>query len=148
MSDTKACTKCGVVKALTEFNKNHRMKDGHINQCRSCKWEYTKNWRENNREKHLEHKASHKRNNRGYYNALNVEREAAKIRRTVPWADQAAIKDIYDRAQVLSEATGVPMHVDHIIPLQGELVSGLHVETNLQILPAAVNISKNNTYEV
>lgn len=57
------------------------------------------------------------------------------------WADPNKIRDIY-----LNRPKGY--HVDHIIPLQGKLVSGLHVENNLQYLPAKENIAKFNRYEV
>lgn len=74
-------------------------------------------------------------------------RRVAKIKRTAPWADQAAIRAIYAEAQRLTAVTGVPHHVDHDYPLQGELVSGLHVETNLQILTGAENSRKKNHFE-
>lgn len=75
-------------------------------------------------------------------------RRVAKLQRTPPWADQQAIKAIYAEAIRLTAETGVMHHVDHEIPLQGVLVSGLHVETNLQVIPWRENIVKRNTYEV
>jgi hypothetical protein len=81
-------------------------------------------------------------------NANSAKRHAAKLRRTPPWADQALIRSVYEQARQLTESTGVEHHVDHIYPLQGRLVSGLHVHTNLQVLPGADNCRKNNRYEV
>ena len=69
-----------------------------------------------------------------------AKRRAKKLNATPKWLskeDRAKIKDIY-----MSCPDGY--HVDHIIPLQGEVVSGLHVPWNLQHLPAQVNISKSN----
>ena len=65
---------------------------------------------------------------------------------TPAWADKKTIKEFYRVAKKLTENTGIPHQVDHIIPLRGELVCGLHVENNLQILTKAENIYKSNYY--
>jgi hypothetical protein len=60
----------------------------------------------------------------------------------------AHYRAIYREAQRLTAATGVAHHVDHEIPLQGVLVSGLHVHNNLQILTALENIKKRNRFAI
>ena len=73
-----------------------------------------------------------------------VSRRDAIRRQTPPWADKSKIQEIYDQ----SFDMGPDFHVDHIIPLQGELVSGLHCEQNLVIIPRDVNLRKRNFFEV
>ncbi len=77
-------------------------------------------------------------------NAAHARRKAAKLKATPAWADPSAIAEVYEEARSLTEATGVEHHVDHIVPLKSKLVSGLHVEFNLQPLPKPENLKKSN----
>ena len=77
------------------------------------------------------------------------KRRADKINRTPNWLtkeDFKTIQNIYAKAIKKAEETGVKYHVDHIIPLRGKLVSGLHVPSNLQVISAKENLIKHNTY--
>lgn len=69
----------------------------------------------------------------------NAKRRAAKLRATPSWADLNAIRAIYAQCPK-------GYHVDHIVPLKGKNVCGLHIAANLQILSAQDNISKNNKF--
>jgi hypothetical protein len=71
---------------------------------------------------------------------------AAKLQRTPEYSSNSALKDIYGQAGLLSKTTGTPYEVDHVIPLQGETVSGLHVPGNLMIVPKGLNRSKTNAF--
>lgn len=72
---------------------------------------------------------------------------AKRLLRIPPWADLAAIAEVYRRAAALTLETGEQHEVDHDIPLLGALASGLHVETNLRIVRKAVNREKGNSFE-
>jgi len=79
--------------------------------------------------------------------ASAAKRRAMLLHATPSWADDKAIKSKYVMASFLTMATfGKGYHVDHIVPLQGKNVCGLHVEGNLQLMRAEDNLSKGNRH--
>ena len=85
------------------------------------------------------------KNNPDRLNARSANRRARKLTATPTWADQEAVKGMYQLASIFNQ-TGIVLHVDHIVPLQSDLVCGLHCESNLQLLPASDNQSKGNRH--
>lgn len=243
----KTCSKCGVEKALAEFNRDKSRTDGHDPRCKACDAErnreyrakhseriaaHNKAWREQNAqrltdqrraryaadpekyreraardraadpEKHRERqraaRAADPERFRGYdrvrdpvkrreqkreYYAANVERgaeygrkwraenaehiaeqkrkyaaanphidlaarakrRAAKLQRTPAWTDLAALKAKYKLAADLAQIVGPSVVAnDHILPLRGDKVSGLHVAENLQLMHRSDNSAKRN----
>jgi len=96
---------------------------------------YKKKWHQENPDKVREYR----KNNLSRYAEHAVKRYRMKKERTPSWADTEAIKAFYANCPE-------GLTVDHIIPLQGKSVSGLHIETNLQYLTMEENSSKNNRY--
>ena len=82
------------------------------------------------------------------WSAYIVNRRKKRDKSMPPWADKNTIKEMYIRARQLTVETGVKHEVDHIIPSNHELVCGLHVENNLQILTETENISKSNSFSL
>ena len=107
-------------------------------------------WRDNNPEKVAEMSAKAGRkwsqNNKARRLLICRTREISKINRTPPWVNREELEFFYQEAQRLTLDTGVPHEVDHIVPLQGEIVSGLHVPWNLQVLTRTENRRKQNSF--
>ena len=106
---------------------------------------------ERNKQKHLETKKQYRQLNKGKINALVAARKSVIKQRTPLWlsdTDIERIKNEYKLASLLSKLTNEEWHVDHIIPLQGKYVSGLHVPSNLKAIRGLENISKKNKFEV
>jgi len=93
--------------------------------------------------------AEYKRKNPSVANASRAKRRASKQLRTPKWLtdiDFERIQTQYKLAEILTKLHNEPWHVDHIIPLQGKLVSGLHVPSNLQVILGSENCSKQNSF--
>lgn len=154
----KRCCTCKVEKLETSFHKNKPA-------CKDCRklerkksyenrkavdyqglLEYNKQWSKDNPEKTHQHKKR--------WNQLNVDKcrlicnkrysYAKKARPS--WANLFFIEEIYDLAQRRSNLFKTRWEVDHILPIKGLDVCGLHIETNLQVIPRSVNASKQNRH--
>ena len=143
-------------------------KNGHIDlrvtscgTCLACAREKTARWAALNYEKHLQQKKSGRtrradkiaaasiawrKANKDKKAAQQAKRRAVLKQRTVPWADRYEIAVWYEVAEVLSRG-GVRFHVDHIVPLKGKYVCGLHTQDNLQILPWHINLQKGARFK-
>lgn len=134
-SGTRAAWNCVCECGRKTVVEGKKLRNGHTKSCGCYRAEVSA---PTQGKKNVKHGNSRTRE---YVRAKGAEREAAERRNTPKWADREAIMQFY-----LSKPEG--HHVDHIIPLRGRLVSGLHVENNLQYLPALENMKKHNTFRV
>lgn len=106
--------------------------------------------REKHRESIRKRAKEYYRRNKDVFFEANARRRGRKIQATPEWLTQdhmLQIRELYQICQMFKLYTGQEYHVDHIVPLQGENVCGLHVPWNLQVLPAKENLSKYNSHE-
>lgn len=169
----KRCYKCKEEKQLEAFSKNQTKcksctkayreanqemiaaqkrawYESNLERCRA-KYEaergkYQARYKEN-REKISKRNQAWQKSNHDKKNAITAKRRARKLKAIPEWMtkrDFAAIEEWYRIAKDLQWLSEEPLQVDHIIPLQGKEVCGLHVPWNLQVLPASENFSKGN----
>lgn len=120
--------------------------------CYECTKVAIQNWREKDSSKlfykereanprYKKSRSEYRKRNSSKRNSYRAKRRASKIQRTPVWSETKEIKEFYANCPE-------GYQVDHIIPLQGKLVSGLHVLGNLQYLTINENCSKGNQYEI
>lgn len=152
-------------QGLVKYFNGNPCKHGHIsyrltvsgycyecskNKSREIYTTYYKQYAKENKEKIKKICTRYQKNNKGKVNARTAARHAAKMQRTPKWLnkdDKWIMQEIYDLAVLRTQATKLDWHVDHIIPMQGDTVSGLHCPENLQIILAKENCSKSNRWD-
>lgn len=160
----RTCRRCGETKDESQFYAVKARPGSFYSRCRTCNNQIVAQWERDNKERKAartaEYRAKpearkravevtiayHKRNPHKKQ-AQTVARRLAKEQRTPKWLTaehKAQMAEVYNLARECRILTGDAYHVDHVVPLNGEFVSGLHVPWNLQVLPSDVNIAKSN----
>jgi len=103
-------------------------------------------WRAENPDRYDRINANWRKRNMHRVISWAVARNARKLGAIPKWADPAKMELFYQEARRMTEITGIPHAVDHIVPLRSELVCGLHCEGNLQILTRTENSIKSNRW--
>lgn len=130
LAELKKCFKCGYILHLKNFINN--------SQCKECRHVY--NLSPNRQIRNRESQRKYYHNNTDYFYFKTAKYRALKHKAMPKWADIDKIKQFYFNCQE-------GFHVDHIIPLQGKYICGLHVYENLQYLRAEDNLRKSNYHE-
>ena len=146
----KTCKACGQTLPLTSFPARRASRDGLNSSCRDCKnaankRHYTAYKADHIRRANAAKKARAKRDP-VWRNAWNVWRHLKEEKRVPPWAKFSDTVCFYREAHELTARTGIRHEVDHIIPLRSKHVAGLHCVENLQVLTAAANNAKGNSF--
>jgi len=131
-------------------------------ECLACRAAHLVEWRKRNPTKVKQHNATQyknhtqkikdhvrkwEKNNPVKILAHTRQQQTKRLMRYPKWLstdDRWMIEQAYELAALRTKMFGFSWHVDHTIPLQGRLVSGLHVPTNLQVIPGVENIRKGN----
>ena len=154
----KVCKNCKEEKPLNEFYQHSECKFGVMPKCKVCLRTLCRKssqkyrdenpekaraacraYKSKNRESLRNYWSTYKKANTKKVNSHNAAYRARKLRALPQWADLQAIQEFYEKCPE-------GQHVDHVIPLKGKNVCGLHVLENLQYLSAEANLKKGNKF--
>lgn len=145
----KKCCKCKQVKQFQEFHKNKTTLDGLHYRCKRCNNNANKTWYKNHKDAQKQRVKLWAQQNPDKNTAKSVKYKVSKVNRTPKWLNKKQLSDIqkfYTQAVKLSKKHGISYEVDHIVPLRGKNVSGLHVPWNLRVITSKQNKKKKNSF--
>ena len=172
----KKCSLCKSIKNLLEYHKDSSTCSGYKSACKTCtnvkrkiqyhEKPYDKEYKSNpeNREWHKKYSEEYRRNNSekikkavSEWSSKNKDKNLAKtlkykykkMNATPKWdleITYLVTQEATHLAVLRKNITGFKWDVDHIYPLQGKQVCGLHVWNNLQVIPSEINRSKGNKF--
>ena len=141
------CYICKLEKEESSYYKDSSKGSGRMSRCKECHSEAVRLRQRDNKEKCNADSRKYYNLNKPLFIAKNARRRANLLQATPKWLsekDKSHITRVYRVCASVSKSTGVKHNVDHIIPLNGDGVCGLHVPWNLAIIPEKLNKSKGN----
>lgn len=147
----RICKECRTIYPLGQFHKRPKSKFLVHARCRHCIAKKAAAWYAKNRASRIAKASAYAKLNREslkvYRAVKSAERRTLKMQATPTWLsaiENAQISEFYEIAAAKQIQTGVRQDVDHIVPLLGKRVRGLHVPWNLQVLTRTENGEKHN----
>jgi hypothetical protein len=155
------CILCHKADNVTRKNRNRKNKEfkaaelawkkAYRERTKEQQAAYMIEWRNKNSNHVTRYGKKYRVQNKERYNYLCQLRKISLMQRTPKWLSEDdfwVIEQAYKLSSLRTKMFGFQWHVDHIIPLRGKVVSGLHTPTNLQVIPWIYNQRKTNKFEV
>lgn len=136
----KVCSKCSTEKSLELFYNDKRHSDGKMSRCKACHHLAINDWRNRNRDICRAYDKEHRVRNPGKVRHDRAIRHAAQMNARPKWLT----KDHLNEIKQFYVNCPAGYEVDHIVPLRGKEVKGLHVIWNLRYLNKSDNRKKSN----
>lgn len=142
--------KCSAISKGWQKKNHDKYRDSqrrHRENNKMIFMERTRAWRERNPEQVVEYSRRYRKDNKENVLANNAKRHSARMRAVPAWfseLDEFMVQQAYELAAEREASTGIEWHVDHMIPLRAKKACGLHCADNIQVIPAVMNLSKNN----
>lgn len=137
MPESKVCPLCKSKKPAIEFQSDSSNKDGLYYCCRDC-----------NTIRGILYRSANPGFSRKHTHRHRAAKWSASLRNANPELFDLVETEACDLAHRRESTTGIKWHLDHVVPLRGKLVCGLHVWYNWAVIPAKINIKKGNSYAV
>lgn len=153
MSHHRRCSKCRQTLPLSAFHHDATASSGFTSACKRCRREQFLLYYAPRAEELREKNRAKMRQCRPNANAAQALWRARALNAVPAWYDVDKVREFYRQAHELTKQTGVPHEVDHIVPLCGmdghgtQIVCGLHVQDNLQVITKDHNVEKGDRLE-